>query len=292
MMNIEKSGWAGQAKAALSLLVVATFSLVLMQCNSSIDEQVLQESQAPSAPLLEANNGVNVPIIPASHFKLKDHMITVNLTINEDKVSINGEAVDLDELASLLAEISEEKHAMILRIDREQPMSFVRKVQRELRRANRLKVLYVGQTQGRQQSEVPIKLPPLPENNSGMHVPAVDDAYAKENNLSLLKINIGESTGVNQKQQVYNFVKEHTAQQNTNYVVSARFSNDDTFGQYLESIFYLQKAFHQLYDERAQKIYGESFTSIYEKAYTNEKYAEMYSALKKEAPMAISIAED
>ncbi|MEM9675610.1 MAG: M56 family metallopeptidase [Bacteroidota bacterium] len=290
MMNIQKSGWKGKVKVALSVFCAVVFSLTLMQCNTGIDEQVLQESQSSAA--IEANDGVDVPLIPASHFKLRDHSTTVNLTVDNNTVTVNGEVVELEGLTSLIEDISEEKYAMILRIDRNQSMSLVREVQRELRRANRLKVLYIGQTAEGQMSEVPIKLPPLPGSNSKFYVPKIDDAYAKENNLSLLKIRMSENTGPEQQQQVYNFAKEHVAQQNTNYVVSARFSDSDTYGQYLESIYYLQKAFYQLYEEQAQSKYGESYIDILDKADTSDKYAEIYSNLKKEAPMAISIAED
>ena len=290
MMNTQKSGWTGKVRVALSLFCAVVFSFVMMQCNTGVDEQVLQEPQSSVA--IGEISEIDVPQIPASHFKLKDLTKTVNLTINENTVAVNGGVVELDKIATLLEEISEEKYAMILRIDHSQSMSLVREVQRELRRANRLKVLYLGKTPEGETSEIPLKLPPLPENNSGLHVPVVDDAYAKANNLSLLKIRMNESTGPNLQEQVYNFVKEQVAHQNTNYVVSARFSDNDTYGKYLESTYYLQKAFHQLYEERAQTKFGESFTDILEKSHTNEKYAELYRSLKKEAPMAISIAED
>jgi hypothetical protein len=43
---------------------------------------------------------------------------------------------------------------------------------------------------------VPTQLPPLPKNNSGKDVLIVDDAFAREKNVSLLKNRMNESTDV------------------------------------------------------------------------------------------------
>ncbi|MEM9832410.1 MAG: M56 family metallopeptidase [Bacteroidota bacterium] len=289
MMNIKKSGWAGKAKVVLTMLAVLGFSLVIVQCNSKLDEQMLLETDA-SAPNISQE--IDVPIIAASHFKLSDPTSTVDIAVNENIVTINGEVVELDELASVLEKEAEERIVMVLKIDRTQPMSLVRKIQREMRRANRLKVLYIGKTSDGQLTNVRIMLPPLPKNSSESSVPMVTDKYARENNLSLLKVVMGENTGLANQKKTYDFVKNEVVQQKTNYVVSARFSDENTYGEYLTNVCHIQRAFYQLYDERTQEMYGESFWDIFEKAQTSEKYKEMYSALKKEAPMAISIAEN
>ncbi|WKN43452.1 M56 family metallopeptidase [Tunicatimonas pelagia] len=289
MMNVKKSGWAGKAKVVLTLFAVLGFSLVIVQCNSKLDEQMLLETEASTTGVSQE---IDVPVITASHFKLSDPTATVDITVNENIVTVNGEVVELDELASVLEKEAEERIVMVLTIDRTQLMSLVRKVQREMRRANQLKVLYIGQTSDGQSTNVRLMLPPLPENNSELSVPIVTDEYARENNLNLLKVVMGENTGLANQQKTYDFVKDQVAQQKTNYVVSARFSDDNTYGEYLTNVHHLQKAFYQLYEERTQARYGEGYWDIFEKKGTDKKYAEMYSALKKEAPMAISIAED
>lgn len=68
--------------------------------------------------------------------------------------------------------------------------------------------------------------------------------------------------------------------------------DDDTYNEYLVSLFYIKEGFHQIYGERAQEMYGKSFSEISENRSANEKYGEMYDALRQGIPMALSIAED
>ncbi len=290
MMNVKKSGWIGKVKVVLTILAVLGFNLVIVQCNSKLDEQMLLETEGPATDISQE---IDIPVLPESEFRFKgDPSTTVTVALNEDEISIDGETVEIANIASVLQQESEEHDVIIFRVDRTQPMSLVQKVQQEVRKANRLKVLYLGQTQNGQRVEVPIKLPPHPENNSETKVPAIDDEYAKKNNLSLFKVEMGENTGLDNQQKVYDFVQDQVAQQKNNYVVSARFSDDNTYGEYLTNVHHLQKAFYQLYEERTQAMYGEGYWDVIEKKDTDEEYAEMYSSLKKEAPMAISIAED
>lgn len=288
MMNIEKSGWTGKAKVALVLSAVVVFSLVIMQCNSRTDEQVLLESQASSS--IEVSNGIDLPVLPESGYKFNlDPSNSLNLTIAGNKITINGEVVEVDQIVSVLENTSDEQDIIITRIDRAQPMALVREVQWEFRKADRLKFLYVGQTPtGKEQVEVPLLLPPVPGNN----LPAIDEKYATENNIGLLKIQMDDHTGSAIQQKVYDFVKGQLAEQKSNYVVSARFSDDDIYNDYLVNLYYIKEGFHQIYDERAQEMYGKSFSEISENRSINEEYGEMYNALRQGIPMALSIAED
>ena len=63
-------------------------------------------------------------------------------------------------------------------------------------------------------------------------------------------------------------------------------------GPYLENVYGLQNSFFQIYSERARTIYGMDFTEIYRDKSINSEYAEVYDAIKRDFPMAISIAED
>jgi hypothetical protein len=110
--------------------------------------------------------------------------------------------------------------------------------------------------------------------------------------MALLKLQMGENTGPAIQQKVYDFVKGQVAEEKSNYVVSARFRDDNTYNDYLVNVFYMEAGFWQIYGERAQAMYGKSFLEIFENHYTKEEYAEMYDAIKKDVPMAISIAED
>jgi len=73
--------------------------------------------------------------------------------------------------------------------------------------------------------------------------------------------------------------------------VSARFSDEDTFDDYLTNVFYMQQAFFQVYADRAEQMYGMGFLEIFKEKSTNSDYAEIYGAIKRDIPMAISIAE-
>ncbi|MEQ9443615.1 MAG: M56 family metallopeptidase [Cyclobacteriaceae bacterium] len=286
MMNIEKSGWAGRAKVALALSTVLVFSLVLVQCNSKNDEQILRESQASS-------EGIDVPVLPESGFKFKgDPATAVTLSVDDNQITLDGEKVEIGDIAPTLKSESGEHDVIIFRIDRTQPMSLVREVQNEVRKADRLKILYLGQTSDGKPVDVAIMLPPLPGSRSGMTQPKLDDKFVRENNLNLYKVTTDEKAGPAKQQKVYDFVKDQVAEQKKNYVISARFSDDDTFNQYLAEVYHLQQAFYQLYEERSQEMYGESYWDLFEIKDTSEKYAEMYDAVKQDMPMNISIAED
>ncbi len=291
MMKAEKSGWAGKAKVALVLSAVAVFSLVLMQCNSNLEEQVLLESQASSAA--EISRDINLPILPETgHYLNNDLSEALHLTVANDRVAINGDIVEVDAIASALEKEPAEGEVVVAHIDRAQSMSLVRDVQEKFREADRLKFLYVGQTSAGESVKTPFLLPPDPENKSGEHPPAIDGQYARENNIDLLKLDLGDDAESANQQIVYDFVKGQIAKQKSNYVVSARFSDDDTYNAYLVNLFYIKEAFYQMYEERAQALYGTSFGEISADRSTNEEHAKMYDAVRQGIPMAISIAEN
>ena len=290
MMNAEKSGWAGKAKVALVLSAVAVFSLVLVQCNSNLEEQVLRESQASS--VAEISREIALPVLPEKgHYVNHDLSEALHLTIANDRVAINGDIVEVDAIASVLDKETTEGEVVVAHIDRAQSMSLVRDVQEKFREADRLKFLYVGQTSAGELVKTPFLLPPDPENKSGEHPPAIDDQYARENNIDLLKLDLGDDAESANQQIVYDFVKGQMAEQKSNYVVSARFSDDDTYDAYLVNLFYIKEAFYQIYDERARAMFGENFDNVYKNKSSVDKYKKIYDAVRQGVPMAISIAE-
>ncbi|MDF9800748.1 Zn-dependent protease with chaperone function [Catalinimonas alkaloidigena] len=293
MMTIEKSGWAGKAKVAMVLSASIIFSLVMMQCNTSMDDQVLTES-SNSASL--AGNNMDVPVLPTSAAGQFDwsRENTLKLRISDNKVLINEEPVAVEQIISVAKSLSAPDDVIVTQIDQNQSMGLVRKVQNELRKANRLKIIYLGQSSNGEQIAVPIFLPPAPEieEEVGYRIPKITDEYAKEHNISMLKIQMQEDEAAADQQKVYAFAKEQIAQQNTNYVVSARFSDNDSYRDYLVSLYHLKEAFYQIYDERAQETYGIRFSEISQNRSASEEYQSMYDAIRQGLPMAISIAEN
>lgn len=290
MMNVKKSGWCGKAKVVAVLSAVVVFSLVLMQCNSKLDEQDLLDTQASTQ---EISTEIDVPVLPEWEFdfNLNPNSPTINLTVSENEITIDGEVIEADQIASVLEKISDKQTVILARIDRTQPMALVRDVHEEFRKANLLKMLYFGETPAGEEIKVAIHLPPYLGNAENIQV-KIDDEYARENNMALLKIQMDEDNGPATQQEVYDFVKAQIANQNPNYVVSARFKDDVTYHAYLANVYYMQKSFYEIYNERAEEIYGEDFREIFRNRLTKDDYAKVYEAVKQGVPMAISIAED
>lgn len=287
MMTIEKSGWAGKAKVALVLSTIIVLSLVIMQCNTAQDEPIMSASNT---------SALSVPLLPTSaagKFNWSTEN-TLKLRISDNKVWINEEPVAVEQIISVVKSLSDKDDAIVTQIDQNQSMKLVREVQNELRKANRLKIIYLGQSADGEQVAVAIYLPPAPEiaDEVGYSVPRITDEYAEEYNISMLKIQMREDVAAADQQEVYAFAKEQIAQQNTNYVVSARFSDNDSYKDYLVSLYHLKEAFYQIYDERAQEMYGIRFSEISQNRSSSEEYQSMYDAIRQGLPMAISIAED
>ena len=288
MMTTEKSGWAGKAKVALTLSAVIAFSLVMVQCNSSLDEQVLSESST-----LLAGKSVDVPILPQAGNKLDmKSKSSVKLSVSDNQVFLEGKAVALDQIAADLANAIDKDGVIYLQVARQQAMGAVREVHEELRNADRRKIVYLGQTASKEQVEVPIVLPPAPGNEAGIRIPKITDEYAREHDLGLLKISMGEVKGPAAQQEVYDFVKSYVEQQSPDYVIAASYEDDDTFEDYLLSLYHLKEGFNQIYNERSQAMYDKRFSEISQNRSSSEEYQAMYDAIRKNIPMAISIAEE
>ena len=291
MMNTKRSGWVGNVKVALTLSAVLVFSVVIVQCQATLDEQGLQEPAASSDA--EAAPGLSLPTLPETEHPFQGNLDqAVPLTISEGRVTIDDETIEVDEIASWLAQKPAERNVVVARIDRAQSMALVRAVQEELRQAGRLKLLYVGQTAAGQPVEMTFLLPPTPGEASGPQPPIITPQYAQENDIDLLKMDLSKGSGASGQQEVYDFVKDQMAAQKSNYVVSARFSDTDTYDSYLVNLFHIKAAFYQIYDERAQALYGKRFREIAQNRSADKQYQAMYDAVRQGVPMAISVAEN
>lgn len=307
-MQIEKSGWAGRAKAALALSIVAVFSLILMQCNATVEEQVLRASAAETSRTVSmpdqgninfpqrtdavTSRAINLPVLPETVDRFQSDLGRgLHLVFAGDVMEINGSVIDVDDVASTLEQAPDKYDFVVAYIDRDQPISAVRELQSAFRKANHMKFLYLGSTRSGKLVEMPFLLPPLPGYETGEPSPIIDEEYARTNNIALLKLNPGNVTRASLQQTVYNFVSNQVADQNSDYVVSVRFDNDDNYNVYLTNLFAIKEAFYQLYDERAQAMYGEHFWEISADRTTNEEHQRKYDAVRQGVPMAISVAE-
>ncbi|MGL1888101.1 MAG: M56 family metallopeptidase [Reichenbachiella sp.] len=296
MMKIKETGWTGKVKFVLVLSVVTVFSLVMIQCNSAMDQDSdltideqntgLQSGSNSIMPVLETEM---LPVLPQNDFRFNGNQSDIlNLSVSDDQIILNGSVVKVDELAARLSAFPSENSVVVTRIHRNQSMELVRSVQWELRRANKRKLLYIGVSSDHQLVEIPLLLPPVPESAEGIQLPHIDDAYAKEHDMDLLKIKLGDDAGSANQQLVYDFVKDQMAKGKSNYVVSAKYVDTDTYDQYLRNFNYIYSGFNQIYEERSQEMFGRRFYDL-DKSIPEDK--KQYMAVRKGIPRAISIAD-
>lgn len=284
-MKNKESGWTGKVKVAMAIATTVLFSLIIVQCNSKIDEEVLGGEGKLSST--EQSIGViNLPIVPENLEKFSgDLKNSLNLSIANDKLVINGRNYELDEIAAFFEEGDyPDQTVIVMEVDKDQPMKFVGEVQWALRAADKRMILYKGLTLNGAKTETRLLLPPTPENSARTGAPLVPDIseLESEGTVDILKIRMDEGGGGNKKQKVYDFVQGHMQKQSTNYVVSAAFNDNDTFNDYLSTVVSLKEGFNQIYLERAQEMFGKDL---------NDLNQEELKAVRAGVPMAISIAE-
>ncbi|MBV6644199.1 MAG: M48 family metalloprotease [Cyclobacteriaceae bacterium] len=292
MMKIKESGWTGKAKVALALSTVVIFSLIMAQCNSRVIDDQLDSSLRADDLASEANSlndqliSYSLPVLPKTRYKFTgDPGNSLEVTIREGQITINGRIYEVDEIESAVGNSDLTKHSVVvMKVDKDQSMSLVRDVQWELRKADRRKLLYIGRTIEGAPVEMPFLLPPVPGSQDGIQIPTIDDQYAQTHDISILKIELGNHLGIKNQQQVYDFVMDQMRQGKSNYVISAKHENDDSYGDYLLNLNYIQEGFNQIYQERAQKMFGKNFHEL-------DWNKEQYNAVRKGIPRAISVAE-
>jgi biopolymer transport protein ExbD len=286
MMKNKKSGWSGKVKVAMAIASAVICSAIIIQCNSKIDEQVSLKSGI--AATHEFAQGINLPVLPETGYTFKgDSTDVLNLTIVRNKLSINGKSHTLSEIATTIEKsgVPSVTGHVVMRVDKDQPMGFVRDVQMELRKADRRKIRYLAQTNKGTKVESVILLPPTPENAAKNGLPLQPTISDVETNgkTDLLKIDLGENAGAVNQQKVYDFVKRHIQKQSADYVVGARFDDEDTYTVYLVNLAYVKEGFHQIYQERSREMFGKDY-------FNTDK--EEYKAVRQGVPMALSISEE
>jgi hypothetical protein len=157
-------------------------------------------------------------------------------------------------------------------------MGFVRKVDFALRTADRRKLLYVAQTSAGERVELILMLPPDPKSDY------FKEELAKVPEENLLKIDMSRDEGESIQNSVYEFVQGFVAKgQGHLPVVSAKATNETTYGTYLSNFFHIKEAYVQIYQERSHAKFKKDF-------YQTTK--EEYKVVREGIPMNVSIAEE
>lgn len=290
MMKNKKSGLLGKAKVALALVVTLAFSTVMIRCNSEAEEQTPIGSKKSISN--NFSDGVNLPVITGregAYYATESDLL--NFTVVNDQLTIDGVEHEVGDIAEVIASSDLTTNGIIaLRVDQNQKMKMIRAIQTELRKANRRKILQLGQSPLGQIVESPMLLPPMPGQSfpGSPEMPKIDDAYAAENGIDILKIFLGKQADHTNHKKVYDFVKDQMAKGKSNYVVNTKFSDTDSYGTYLQNWVYIQEGFNQIYQERSQSMFGKNYLEL-NKDIPEEK--EQYDAIRKGIPRAISIAE-
>ncbi len=284
MMKIQKIGWTSKSQMALALSLGIMIAIITVQCNAKLEQ--LGPEGANQEVVVEPLQ-VDLPVIAANGFEHHETDNTIVITVNKDGLFADGKAVSIDDLGTIAREGVNEYGIVIMRIDQNQSMGMVRSIQNELRVADRRKLLYAGLNANGGHQGLPILLPP--PVNAENSLPEIDDAYIKEHDLELLYLNIGIPATAELQATVYEFVVGQIERGRSNYVVSAKFDDDDLYKNYLANLQFLQEGFNQIYDERAKEMFGKGWWEI--DRYLDDENRAQYNAVRKGIPRAISIAE-
>lgn len=289
-MKNNQSGFAGKVRVALTIACAAVLSLMIVQCNSKVEEEVSLESKAST---LGDVHSIDLPILPdIGNNAAFDQENSLTFSIVNDQLMVDGKSYENGEVKFVIEKANISNNGVIiLKIDRNQSMKKVREVQTELRRENKRKVLYIGQTASGKPVHSPFLLPPLPGDNStgypqlrsfDLTNAVIEGNIAKKDGMEFLKVDLGNNKGVDNQKDVYDFVQSHVERESSAYVISAKHDDEDTYDSYLSNLVYVQEGFNQIYQERAQDMFGKDF-------YDLEKPE--YRAVRGGIPRAISIAE-
>ncbi|WP_456460078.1 M56 family metallopeptidase [Reichenbachiella sp.] len=285
MMTNKKSGAMGKVKVAVVLTLSIVFSLVMIQCNSTDDEAEVDNTGLASSFELP-----KVQDVGYTKYLGKDYNI-IPLNITNSQVYQKGTPTAIKDIESALENANiQSDDIVLLGIDKNQTMGFVREVQDELRRLNRRKILYVSESESGKLMETAILLPPLPGHNipGAPQLPEIDDEYIARTGIDILKINLGEDAGKENQDLVNAMVRKHMEMGSSNYCVSAKFEDHDTYDTYLRNLIYIMEGFDVIYQERASEMFGVNF---FELDKNNPTELAQYQAIRKGIPRAISIAE-
>ena len=140
-MTNKKSGWLGQVKVSAAIVAMFCCCLILIRCNSKMDDEQI------SSLKISNDTEVDLPTLPSSAFRLDaDLRNAVTFTISNNTLHIGKKKAEVSEIASLKGAEDGRALPIIMMVDKNQQMGFVRNVEMALRQADRRKLLYIGET--------------------------------------------------------------------------------------------------------------------------------------------------
>lgn len=276
MMNIQKLGSFGKFKVASVIILTALFSLVIIQCNSKLDEQDLA---------LVEETTVNLPEIQTEYaFDIKEDL-RFDITITDDKVYFKGELISLEGLSKFDGNFPENAQ-IVLEVDKDEKMKLVHEVQEVLREKDLRMIVYQGKGESGELLNVPILLPPGPNSKSHIKVPTLTNEFIKENGIHMLEIDMNVED-VPYDAFTYNALHDPMIPKGS-FVFRGRYTDDTSYEAYLTGLNEIKNGFYRFYDERAQEMFGKSFFDINrEQQKGDEESKEQYHAVRKGIPMSI-----
>jgi biopolymer transport protein ExbD len=284
MMKNRRSGWSGKLRVALAIAATVIVSAAIVQCNSRLEDVAINSETITGGGDMTA---IDLPVLAKTGYRFEgDPADALTLKIANDNLTIDGESYQVDEIASVIKSKgapSINGH-IVMHIDKDQKMQFVRAVEMELRKADRRKILYVGREAEGSEVGTPIVLPPTPENakRTGSFIQPTISEVETDGKTAILKIHVRENAGIANQRKVYDFVMDQVKKHSSEYVVSYKYDDSDSYGNYLPNLIFIKEGFHQIYQERSHAMFGKDYYDI-----TKEEY----KAVRKDVPMAISIAE-
>nr|WP_298427305.1 M56 family metallopeptidase [uncultured Kordia sp.] len=330
MMKSNKSGFFGKLKVALTITCAILFSLLLFQCNSKTEAEKDQGSAKLEANLKQYEEVLKKYKGDKNSVYTTDMLPSPTFAISNDKLFVNGKACDISEVESILKkevidihnffkpkldslqkiknegkpsetnkitsvpkkESTGRHYSVRLKIDGNQSMKKVREFQTELRRLDRRKIVYYGETASGKQMIQPFLVPPFHWAN-----PSRDDSLQPKVNLTnaAIKGNVAtldgieylqldlSSTEINYKEEVYQFVKKHADKKSIAYLVRVTYNDTDTFENFLTNLAEVFQGFEKVFHIRSQELYG--------KDDYHELNESEYLAMREGIAKAVFIAE-
>ncbi|GAB4228853.1 MAG: hypothetical protein Tsb0034_00200 [Ekhidna sp.] len=276
MMHIQKIGRLGKFKVGTVIAITMLFSVIVIQCNSKLDEQDLAHVEEVT---------VSLPIIQTEFtYDIKDDR-RFDIAIIDDRVYFKDELISLEGLSSFDGNFPE-KAQIVLEVDKGQKMKLVHEVQEVLREKDLRMIVYQGRSKSGELLNVPILLPPSPDSKSRIEVPTLTDEFIKENGIHMLEIDMNVED-VSYDTFTYNALHNPMIPKGS-FVFRGRYTDGTTYEAYLTGLSEIKNGFYRFYDERARELFGKSFYEINREMQNGSlESKDQYHATRNGIPMSI-----
>lgn len=274
-MNIQKLGGLGKFKVVAVITMTILFSLIIVQCNS--EKLVVSTQSMDDLPLIES---------VGFGFEANDGVLEIEL--EENQMRVNGVEAELADLKEMTKPFDAKRMGIALRAASNLPMKKVYELQEALRMLDLRKIIYLGRTNEGTLEEVVFLLAPHPNSDLGLKIPVLTEEFIKEHDLDLFRYQVSQQDRID-SEVVQGQVTQHL--DDMNYVFELKYKDDDTYQKYLSNLQSLKQGFYDIYEERAQELYGKSFAEIAKKRPYDEVAKQQYAEVRKGIPMSISVAK-